>query len=237
MESITRKRKSRKQLHRKRRRRKLIRLALIGILIFLILITVFLAFFAVRHFYQTLFDKVDIVLDAGHGGKDPGANVDDVIEKNITLEIAQMTQEILENAGYKVGMTRTDDTFVELTERPVFANQKKADVFVSIHCNSSEDGIGNGIETFYTEQKGKSSETLANEIQNALIEHTNAENREVKTANYTVLVRTNMPTALVEVGFLTDSAEKELLQTEEYQKKLAEGIAEGIIRWKDNLTL
>ena len=231
MENITRKRKSRKQLQRKRRRRKLIRLFLIFILAFLILISLFLGFLAVRQIYQTFFNNADIVLDAGHGGKDPGANIDDSIEKEITLEIAMMTQEILENTGYKVAMTRTDDTFVELTERPVFANKKKSQVFVSIHCNSSEDGSGKGIETYYTEQEGTSSESLANEIQNAVIEHTSADNREVKTANYTVLVRSNMPTALVEVGFLTNSSERELLQTEEYQKNLAEGIAEGILNY------
>lgn len=76
---------------------------------------------------------------------------------------------------------------------------------------------------------------MATEIQNAVINHTNAENREVRTANYTVLVRNNMPTALVEVGFLTDSEELELLQQEEYQKKVAEGIAEGIINYLTSL--
>lgn len=221
----------RKRLQRKRRRRKLIRLFLIFILVFLIVTTIILGLFGARHIYRTYFNKVDIVLDAGHGGKDPGANVDDVMEKDITLEIAEMTRKILENAGYKVGMTRTDDTFVELTKRPMLANQKNAHIFVSIHCNSSEDGIGNGIETFYTEQKEKTSEDLANEIQTSLIASTNAENREVKTANYTVLVRSNMPAALVEVGFLTDSEELELLQQQDYQKKLAEGIAEGIINY------
>ena len=231
METKTRKRKSRKQLQRKRRKRKLIRLFLIFILIFLILFSLFLGFLAVRQIYQTFFNNADIVLDAGHGGKDPGANIDDAIEKDITLEIALMTQEILEDAGYKVAMTRTDDIFVELTERPVFANKRNSKVFVSIHCNSSEDGSGKGIETYYTEQKDASSESLAKEIQNAVIKHTNAENREVKTANYTVLVRSNMPTALVEVGFLTNSSERELLQTDDYQKNLAEGIAEGIINY------
>ena len=231
MNNKTHKRPSRKQLQRKRRRRKLIRLFLILILIFLIFISLLLGFLAVRQIYQIYFNEVDIVLDAGHGGKDPGANIDDAIEKDITLNIALMAQEILENAGYKVAMTRIDDTFVELKERAGFANRKKSQVFVSIHCNSSEDGSGKGIETYYTEQKGTSSESLANEIQNAVIEHTSAENREVKTANYTVLVRSNMPTALVEVGFLTNSSERELLQTEEYQKNLAEGIAEGILNY------
>lgn len=235
MKNETLNNKRRKQLHKKRRRRKLIRLFLISILIVLVIGTMLLSYLGIRHLYRTYFNDVDIVLDAGHGGKDPGANVEDIFEKDITLNIALYTQEILENSGYKVAMTRSDDTFVELTERPVIANRKNADVFVSIHCNSSEDGVGKGIETYYTEQKGESSKKLATEIQNAVINHTNAENREVRTANYTVLVRNNMPTALVEVGFLTDSEELELLQQEEYQKKVAEGIAEGIINYLTSL--
>jgi len=223
--------KSRKHLQKRRRRRKLIRLCLILILIFLMIAAAILGFFGVRYLYRTYFNKADIVLDAGHGGKDPGANVGVVFEKDITLSIALMTQEILENAGYKVAMTRNDDIFVELTERSEIANCKNSYVFVSIHCNSSEDGVGKGIETYYTDQKGESSKYLAAEIQNSVIEHTNAENRELRTANYTVLVRSNMPTALIEVGFLTDSEEIELLQTEAYQKKVAEGIANGIINY------
>lgn len=111
------------------------------------------------------------VLDAGYGGKDPGANFEDIFEKDITLNIALYTQEILENSGYKVAMTRSDDTFVELTERPVIANQKNADVFVSIHCNSSEDGVGKGIETYYTEQKGEYQKKVAEGIAEGIINY------------------------------------------------------------------
>lgn len=182
-----------------------------------------------RHFYINIYNQADIVLDAGHGGKDPGANNGDAIEKEITLSIANMTREILEDAGYKVKTIREDDRFVELTERPVIANRKNAKVFVSIHCNSSEDGEGKGIETFYTEQKGDADKKLAELIQNAVIDYTEAEDRGVKTADYTVLVRTVMPAVLIETGFLTNSTECELLKDEEYQKKLSEGIAEGII--------
>lgn len=231
MKNTQNKTSGRKRLHRKRRRRKLLRLFLIFILVFLIATSIILGLFVAGHIYRTYFNKADIVLDAGHGGKDPGANAEDAFEKDITLKITQMTRKILEDAGYKVSMTRTEDTFIELPERSSYANRKRADIFVSIHCNSSEDGLGKGIETYYTEQKGKSSENLANEIQDALVENTNAENREVRTADYTVIVETNMPSALVEVGFLTDSEERRLLQQEKYQKKLAEGIAEGIINY------
>lgn len=173
--------------------------------------------------------SVDIVLDAGHGGKDQGANGGNAIEKEITLEIAKKTEECLKEAGYKVKLTRDDDTFVELEERAEYANQKKAKVFVSIHCNSSEDGEGNGIETFYSEQKGEESEKLAVLIQENLIEQTNARDREAKTADYAVIVRTKMPAVLVETGFLSDAEERALLEQDEYQNHLAKGIADGII--------
>ena len=219
----------RNKRRKRRRRKRIMRCILLTLLIATILLALLIGFFIVRHFYINIYNQTDIVLDAGHGGKDPGANNGDAIEKEITLSIAKMTQEILEDAGYKVKMIREDDRFVELTERPVIANRKNAKVFVSIHCNSSEDGEGKGIETFYTEQKRESDQELAEKIHKEIIKQTEADDRGVKTADYTVIVRTEMPAVLIETGFLTNSTECELLKDEEYQKKLAEGIAEGII--------
>lgn len=179
------------------------------------------------------FGTADIVLDAGHGGKDQGASAGNVIEKEITLEIVKKTEKYLKDAGYKVKLTRDEDTFVKLEERAEYANRKGAKVFASIHCNSSEDGEGNGIETFYSEQKGTESEKLAQSIQTCVIEETAARDREVKTADHTVTVTTKMPSALVETGFLSDGTERELLQQEGYQDKLAKGIAEGIINYME----
>lgn len=234
-----------REKRKRRRRKKLLRALLILILILL------LAFAAVGIFFlgkallvdtekesmklPWSFGTVDIVLDAGHGGKDQGASSGDVLEKNITLEVTGKTKEILEKAGYKVGMVRDDDTFVALDERAEYANRKQAKVFVSIHCNSAEEEA-DGIETFYTEQKDEKSQNLAQILQKNVIEKTDARDREAKTANYTVIVRTDMPAALVEVGFLSDSKDCELLQQEDYQEKLAEGIADGIIEYLDTQT-
>ena len=178
-----------------------------------------------------IFAQTDIVLDAGHGGKDQGAGSADAVEKEITLAITKKTEDILKKAGYKVKLTRENDTFVELGERAEYANRREAKIFVSIHCNSSEDGEGNGIETFYSEYKGEESRQLAQCIQEQVITHTKARDREVRTADYTVIVRTDMPAALVETGFLNHEQERELLQQEDYQEKLAQGIAEGIMRY------
>lgn len=175
------------------------------------------------------FGTADIVLDAGHGGKDAGANHGDLYEKDINLAVAKKTKALLSEAGYKVKMTREDDTYAALSDRVTFANRRNAKVFVSIHCNSSEDGSGNGIETFYAESKNWNSEKLAESIQTNIVNATGAKDREVKTADYAVILGTDMSAALVEVGFLTDKNERTLLQNEDYQQKLAEGISEGIL--------
>ena len=221
--------------NRKRRKRKLIRwfirlmqrLMIIG----LIVLTILLGGFIVKTIRQMFIGQVDVVLDAGHGGADPGAIQGDAVEKEITLDIAKMTKELLEESGYKVAMTREEDNRVALGDRAAFANKRNAKVFVSIHCNASENHKGSGIETFYTEQKGLEDRVLAEMIQSAVVKQTDALDRGIKAANYTVIVRSKMPAALIEVGFLTDEVEMEMLLDKEYQEKLAKGIVEGIIRY------
>lgn len=237
------KKRSRERLQRKRRRRRRKEKLLRFFAVFMLIVAVLLIFGLGRLIGKKMaspaisselkipwsFGTTDIVLDAGHGGKDQGASGGDAIEKEITLAIAKKAEKILKEAGYKVKMTRDDDTFVALDERAEYANRKGAKVFVSIHCNSSESGEGNGIETYYTEQKDENNQELAQLIQENVVAQTGARDREARTANYTVIVRTDMPAALLETGFLSDSSERGLLQQEEYQDKLAKGIAEGII--------
>lgn len=174
-------------------------------------------------------ETVDIVLDAGHGGKDQGTNAGNVLEKDINLQIAQKTQQYLEKEGYKVGMVRTDDTFVKLGQRADYANEREAQLFVSIHCNSSESGEGNGIETYYAEEKAETSSPLAELIQEQVVLQTGARDRSARTADYAVIRKTDMPAVLIEIGFLSDTEECRLLQQNDYQDKIARGIADGIL--------
>ena len=176
------------------------------------------------------YGKADVVLDAGHGGKDQGASAETVIEKEINLEIAEKTRTVLKEAGYDVAMTRSGDRFVSLSDRAVYANRKKAKVFVSVHCNSAEE-MAEGIETFYGTGKTDGSFDLAEVIQEELIEKTDAKDRGVKDAKYTVIMRTDMPSVLVETGFLNHEQERARLDSEEYQNLIAEAIAEGIMRY------
>lgn len=213
---------------RKKKSKQTIKPATLAVLFVIILIS---GYYIAQIVHQNFFNQVDIVLDAGHGGNDPGAVHEDVLEKEITLEITRMTKELLKESGYTVGMTRNNDSFIELGERATYATRRNAKVFISIHCNASENSSGNGIETFYSKSKELNNNILAEMIQNAVIEQTEASNRGIKTENYTVLVRSNMPAALIEVGFITNETEKELLQDPSYQQKLAKGISEGIIRY------
>ena len=118
---------------RKRLRRKLMRMAMILMLLLLLGITGILGYFTIGTIRQMFFNQVDIVIDAGHGGKDPGAIRDDAIEKEITLEVAKMTKTLLEESDYKVGMTRESDDYIEIGNRSKIANERNAKVFVRIH--------------------------------------------------------------------------------------------------------
>ena len=230
------KQKISKKMARKRKTRKIMRILIRILFLTIIVFSVGFIGLLLKHYFGIDLAKgfmyrpeiVDIVLDPGHGDFDPGANVDDVLEKNITLEIAEKTKILLENAGYKVALTREQDQYLELGERAEFANERKAKIFVSIHCNSSEDGAGKGIEIFYSEQKQQEDLLLAEQLQNHLIQQTSAKNRDIKSAEYSVLVRSSMPAVLIEVGFLTNSEERILLTEEEYQQKIAIGLLEGI---------
>lgn len=193
--------------------------------------------------YNNIGQKI-IVIDAGHGGEDPGAVSDvlsgkTVLEKDIALGIAKKVRDILENNGYTVIMTRPDDTYPTLNERAKLANQKGAALFVSIHMNSSPSQDPSGTETYYSEINngndfGATSKDLATNIQNRLYKALNSRDRGVKTANHAVTRNSIMPAALIEVGFISNAEQAELLTTQNYQNKAAQAIAEGITKtWQD----
>ena len=173
-------------------------------------------------------DILHIVLDPGHGGTDPGAVVGEIYEKDINLAIALMVRDILaEQENIVVSMTRDDDSYPSLTERDEFANKIDADLYVSIHANALDDTSYSGLFTFYYADM-RNSKKPAELIQNAASAETGAISRGVRTENYTVLRKTNMPAVLVETGFMTCQEELTLLCDIEYQMKMAKGIAKGI---------
>ncbi|SFK37267.1 N-acetylmuramoyl-L-alanine amidase [Marinilactibacillus piezotolerans] len=186
-------------------------------------------------------NKRVVVIDAGHGGSDPGAQAGGVKEKDLNLTVSKKVQTKLKNAGYEVIMTRSTDVFVELSERARIANTSSADIFVSIHTNSF-DSTANGIETYSYNASGNAnnpvvandpdrllkSSLLSEAIQDALLEETGAYDRGVKEANFHVIRETGMAAVLTEMGFIDNSAERAKLVKDSYQNQIADGIVLGI---------
>ena len=179
-----------------------------------------------------------IMLDAGHGGSDPGAigtlNGQTVNEKDLTLSITYKVKDILESNGYKTSMTRTGDTLPSLTERPAQANAEGCALFVSIHITSAEAESAHGTEVYWSEENngdayGITSEEFAANVLDSMLNYMNSYDRGVKMANWAVTRRSEMPAILVEVGFISNAEELEAMCSDDYQNRVAKGIAEGII--------
>ena len=171
-----------------------------------------------------------IVIDPGHGGMDGGCVFDDVPEKEINREIAWEVTKKLRNMGYKVELARRGDDFVEKLDRVENANRQNARLYVSIHQNSCEVGSVSGIETWYGENNSTGdSRRLARLIQQETVKSTGAVGRElILDEELCVINKSNMPSCLIETGFLSNKEEREKLCTEEYRKQVAEGIVKGI---------
>lgn len=187
-----------------------------------------------------------VVLDAGHGGEDPGAvsAYSGAKEKDITLVIVQKAKSLLEEAGYTVVMTRTEDILnyddenlsmtakrrQDLIKRKKMMDESGADIVVSVHLNSFSDTQYHGAQTFYTKES-LSSKKLAISLQTALREILEPENeREALLKSDEIIITKNckVTTAIVECGFLSNQEEEGKLIDEAYQTKIAEAIKAGV---------
>lgn len=171
-----------------------------------------------------------VMLDPGHGGEDDGCVRDGISEKNINFQIALMAKERLEAKGYQVSLTRDDDTALSLEQRAQIANDAGADIFVSIHQNSSDYPEVEGIEAFYSAQnEGEGSERLARLVHKYILESTGAIRRELQVGEELYVIREcTMPACLVETGFLSNDTERGRLIDPGYQGQIADGIVSGI---------
>jgi N-acetylmuramoyl-L-alanine amidase len=170
-----------------------------------------------------------VAIDAGHGGRDMGTTgPTGLLEKDVTLDIAQRVRELLVRAGVRVVMTRETDAYVDLTDRPRTARQQGATVFVSIHGNASVRSSSNGSETYYLTPQ---SLALAQMVQEELARIAGLSNRGVKTANFLVLRESDIPAVLVEVGYLSNPEEETRLRAEALRQRLAEAITRGVQRF------
>lgn len=198
------------------------------------------------------YDCERVVLDPGHGGRDPGAIAPSgAYEKHLALDIAERTADILRAEGIEVLLTRDRDKFLQLGFRPRIAGNRDADIFVSIHLNAAPSAQASGIETYRLTASGFPSVENAGEkqfdpskyrgngyngantllgfqIQKRLCAATGGVDRGLRHARYAVLKNVECPAVLVECGFLSNKREESLLNSGDYRQKLAAGIAAGI---------
>lgn len=219
-----------------------------------------------------------IVIDPGHGGKDPGTKgFNRLTESRLNLDIAMRLKRMIENEipGVRVKLTRESDVFIPLDQRPAIAKSEEADLFFSIHSNAARRGRASGIESYYMNfasdkeaeelaakenalnslnqaklsdllkkitlnSKKEESRELALFIQHHLYEQTkgvngSAKNRGVKSAPFVVLIGTEVPSVLVEVGFINHPKEGKLLTTTSYRDRIARGLLDGIKAYIESL--
>ncbi|MBS0621979.1 MAG: N-acetylmuramoyl-L-alanine amidase [Verrucomicrobia bacterium] len=176
-----------------------------------------------------------IVLDAGHGGHDPGAiGVDTKAqEKDLALQTTTLTKRHLERMGYQVHLTRSGDTFIPLKERAAIANRLEAALFVSIHYNAAKNKEAKGVEVYHylsseETERDPPSKQAAQLVLERVIRYTHAPSRGVKKANYAVLRHTTMPALLIEGGFVSNPEELARLKDPKYLNAIAWGISQGI---------
>jgi len=215
-----------------------------------------------------------IVLDPGHGGKDPGARGrGGVKEKDVVLRVSRLLRDRLRQAGFEVVMTRERDEYLSLEERTAVANRLKGDLFISIHANASPNRKTTGVETYLLDTRydrqtarvaarengtsiGQLNELqrilaslrlgyheryavrLAREIHESLLESLRRSYRGtsdlgVKHGPFLVLFMADMPAILVEVGFVSNRAEARRLSSKAFARAAAAGIANGIVRYRD----
>ena len=198
-----------------------------------------------------------VVIDPGHGGQDSGAIVGGIVEKDLTLDIAQRVDRLLQGQGMATVMTRVGDGYVSLAERAALTNRVPDCIMVSIHFNEGNKAVSSGIETYYADHQvtagtpivswlpflqhtalqlpNPESQNLAGCVQEALVSHTQAINRGTKAQQFFVIANVRHPAVLVEGGFLTNKEETARLNNPDYREQIAGAISDGIFHYRDLL--
>ncbi|MBU6228522.1 MAG: N-acetylmuramoyl-L-alanine amidase [Cyanobacteria bacterium REEB459] len=173
--------------------------------------------------------SIVVMLDPGHGGADPGAiGLEGLQEKGVVLSVATQVAAILRQQGITVDLTRQQDQTLDLQPRVDRAEAARASLFVSIHANAvnRQRPEVNGVETYYFSD---SSLPLANRLHRRVMESMGMNDRGVRQARFFVLRRTSMPSALIEIGFLTGATDAPRLRNLQWQAQMARAIAQGIL--------
>lgn len=176
---------------------------------------------------QLIPETYRVVLDAGHGGKDPGAiGASGRYEKEFTLGLVNKVKErLMDELHFVVELTREDDRFVSLQERAALAKEWGADAFISVHGNTFEQRIS-GTESYYYHP---GSLELGQQVHDFLVKGTGLPDRELRRRGYRVLKNLDrVPGVLLEIGYLSNMVEEKRMWTEEFQIRVAESIVDGL---------
>ena len=195
-----------------------------------------------------------LIIDPGHGGKDSGTMRNGVMEKDLTLDVAQRLERLARARGFSTLMTRTADARISLAGRASLANRAPDCIFVSIHFDEGARPEATGVQTFYaarqtpkliglsrwfpflgtrtTDPENLQSQSLAGLIQESLVARVHASNRGTRAEQFYVVTNVRHPAVLVEGGFLSNPEEMAKLSTAEYREQLAAAIADGVERYR-----
>jgi len=172
-----------------------------------------------------------VIIDPGHGGKDPGSRWYGISEKTLTLDVAKRLSAALKSKGVSSVLTRTSDTYVSLDYRAQKANRYSDAIMVSIHFNAHTNRSIKGIETFYYPGSSK-GRALAGKVQTELANRINSSNRGIKAGRLKVLRLTKHPAILIECSFISNRWECQRCAASWYRQIIAEEIAEGLLKFR-----
>lgn len=196
-----------------------------------------------------------VILDPGHGGHDSGAVGPTGREKDFALDVARRAKPLLEQRGFRVLLTRHDDTFIPLERRSAFANRHDNAIFISIHFNKSKTGQASGIETFALAPRGVPSMgedevttnavrqypghvrdpeniLLATAVHSSMLRYCPLPDRGIKRARFHVIRETKIPSVLIEGGFMNHGHDARMIASAAFRQRLAMAIADGVMRFQ-----
>jgi N-acetylmuramoyl-L-alanine amidase len=177
--------------------------------------------------------KHTVVLDAGHGGEDKGANFGSIYEKDITMKIVNYAAEDLMFNGFKVVKTRAEDKLLDLNEISNISNAASADLFISVHINSNKISKYKGITTYYYDSNNQKDKRirLAQTLQKELVKSDSWEDRGIASDNLSVLRNSEIPCVLLELGFISNLEDRDKLLRDEVLKNFSSNITKGIVNY------
>ena len=176
----------------------------------------------------------NIVIDAGHGGTDSGASIEGIAEKNLAEIISNKIQNMNENGDVKIHFTRTNDSFVDVNERTRIVNSYQPDLAISLHFNANKNIEANGFEIYISDKTSTSekSKEIANQLAAAISKATPLNNRGVKFAPLMILKKSECPTLVIELGFLSNEKDRNYVNSEKGQTELARTILNFVSKMK-----